>query len=59
MAFGTGATVVPALLFGLGVSSVAWRLRLHLANHRVLLERLAGVFLILLGGALLMGWVRL
>jgi cytochrome c biogenesis protein CcdA len=59
MAFGAGATVIPALLFGLGVSSVAWRLRLHLAGQRVLLERLAGGFLVLLGCALLMGWVRL
>lgn len=59
MAFGTGASIVPALVFGLGVSSVAWRLRLHLASQRVLLERMAGGFLILLGLAILMGWLRL
>lgn len=59
MAFGTGASIVPALVFGLGVSSLAWRLRLHLASQRVLLERMAGGFLILLGLTILMGWLRL
>jgi len=59
LAFGIGATLIPALLFGLGVSALAWRLRLNLAAHRIILERFAGTFLLALGTAILAGWIRL
>ncbi len=58
-AFGLGAAVVPALLLGLGISALGRALRQQLGRWKIALERTAGLFLLALGGLVLLGWVSL
>lgn len=55
-AFGAGAVVVPALVFGLGVAHLGAQIRAHLGSPRRL-ERISALLLIGLGTATAMGWV--
>lgn len=58
LAFGLGAVVVPALVFGVLVARFGAQVRAHAAHWRGRLETGAGVSLILLGTATLLGWIR-
>lgn len=55
-AFGGGAVVVPALVFGLGVAHLGAQVRAHLGLPRRL-ERVSALLLIGLGTLTAMGWV--
>lgn len=57
LAFGLGAVLVPALLFGLLVAHFGNEVRAHLGRCQPRVTRAAAVMLIMLGVATLMGWV--
>jgi sulfite exporter TauE/SafE len=57
LAFGLGAVLVPALLFGLLVAHFGNEVRAHLGRWQPRLTRAAAVMLIMLGFATVMGWV--
>lgn len=57
--FGLGAALLPALLLGFGASALAHELRMRVGRWRGMLERGAGVFLLLLGGMVALGWASL
>jgi sulfite exporter TauE/SafE len=57
LAFGLGATVVPALLFGVLVAHLGQEVRAHLGRWQPRLTRGAALALIGLGVATLLGWV--
>jgi cytochrome c biogenesis protein CcdA len=49
LSFGTGAIVIPSLVYGIGFAYFSRRLRGQLQQHRLTLERLSGLLLILTG----------
>lgn len=58
IAFGLGAVLVPALLFGLLVAHFGSEVRHHLARWQGQLTRGAALLLMVLGLATLLGWIR-
>ena len=55
--FGLGAVLVPALVFGWGVSRFGDQVRRHLQAHRPVLEAASATLLVALGAATAAGWV--
>lgn len=55
-AFGAGAVVVPAVIFGLGVAHIGRQLSHHLASTRRL-EQVSALLLVGLGFLTVMGWI--
>ncbi len=55
--FGLGAALVPALVFGWGVSRFGDQVRRHLQAHRPALEAASAALLVALGAATAAGWV--
>ena len=55
--FGLGAVLVPAIVFGWGVSRFGDLVRRHLQAHRPALEAASAALLVLLGTATAAGWV--
>jgi thiol:disulfide interchange protein DsbD len=58
LAFGLGAVVVPAILFGALVARFGVQVRAHVAHWRGRLETGAGLSLIALGTVTLLGWIK-
>lgn len=58
LTFGVGAVLIPMLLFGTLLALLGAQIRFHLQHWTPALERIAGVMLIVLGGATVLGWVR-
>ncbi|MCK9529768.1 MAG: sulfite exporter TauE/SafE family protein [Gammaproteobacteria bacterium] len=58
LAFGLGAVVVPAIVFGALVARFGAQVRAHVAHWRGRLETGAGVSLIALGTVTLLGWIK-
>lgn len=58
LAFGLGAVVVPALVFGALVARFGAQVRAHVAHWRGRLETGAGLSLIALGTVTLLGWIK-
>ncbi len=57
-AFGTGAVIIPALLFSMVVAHFGAQVRAHLQRWRQSLERAAGGLLIMMGMLTAVGWVQ-
>lgn len=57
--FGLGAALLPALLLGFGASALTHELRMRVGRWRGVLERGAGLFLLLLGALVALGKVTL
>ncbi len=57
-AFGLGAVVIPALVFGLLVAHFGEQVRMHLQRQQRRLEQGAALLLVLLGWITAMGWVQ-
>jgi len=55
-AFGAGAVIIPALIFGLGVAHLAGQLRQHLGSPQRL-EQVSALLLVGLGAMTALGWM--
>ena len=57
LAFGLGAVLLPALIFGLGVAHLGNEIKIQLARWRVTVENTGITLLALMGVTTAMGWM--